>query len=139
MVSVDEYINLAEVKFHANVNVLVCTVGTSKNRHIGTDHFVRGFPLSEVFPLCRLVHRKVSCLQSSLYSELLAFYFSLAAFLTSDSIDLQELAANSDHLITTLVGYLGNRPDESDELVEEKHLMAFDRLREASIVGSPSN
>ena len=52
------------------------------------------------------------------------------AFLTSDSVDLQELAANSDRLISTLVGYLGNHPDESDELVEERHMLAFDRLRE---------
>lgn len=52
------------------------------------------------------------------------------AVLTSDSVDLQELAANSDHLITTLVGYLGNRPDENDELVEEKHQLAFERLQE---------
>ena len=55
------------------------------------------------------------------------------AILTSDSVDLQELAANSDHLITTLVGYLGNRPDENDELVEEKHHLAFERLREVTI------
>lgn len=55
------------------------------------------------------------------------------AVLTSDSVDLQELAANSDHLITTLVGYLGNRPDENDELVEEKHQLAFERLQEVRI------
>jgi hypothetical protein len=60
------------------------------------------------------------------------------AILTSDSVDLQELAASSDHLITTLVGYLGNRPDENDELMEERHQSAFDRLREACLLALAS-
>ena len=55
---------------------------------------------------------------------------SLPAFLTSDSVDLQELAANSDRLLSTLVSYLGNQPDENDEFVEEKHILAYERLKE---------
>lgn len=55
---------------------------------------------------------------------------TLPAFLTSDSVDLQELAANSDRLLSTLVSYLGNQPDENDEFVEEKHIIAYERLKE---------
>jgi hypothetical protein len=60
------------------------------------------------------------------------------AVLTSDSPDLQELAANSDHLITTLVTYLGSRPDENEDLAEEKHQLAFERLREACLLALAS-
>ena len=61
--------------------------------------------------------------------------FISSAFLTQDTAELQELAANSDRLISTLVSYLGNQPDESDELVEEKQIVTFDLLREVCTVG----
>ena len=69
-------------------------------------------------------------LPPSLPHSLLPSLSFTSAFLTRDNVELQELAANSDRLICTLVGYLGNQPDENDELVEEKHLIAFDHLRE---------
>ena len=52
------------------------------------------------------------------------------AYLTHESVELQELAANSDRLIASLVEYLQERPDENDDLVQEKHFTMFDNLRE---------
>ena len=52
------------------------------------------------------------------------------AYLIQPYHELQLLAADSDKLIATLVEYLQDRPDENDDLVQEKHLIQFDRLRE---------
>ena len=45
----------------------------------------------------------------------------------------QELAANSDRLIASLVEYLQEQPDENDDLVQEKHFTMFDNLREVRV------
>ena len=55
----------------------------------------------------------------------------LSAYLIQPSHKLQLLAADSDRLIATLVEYLQDRPDENDDLVQEKHLIQFDRLCES--------
>ena len=55
------------------------------------------------------------------------------AYLTHESVELQELAANSDRLIASLVEYLQERPDENDDLVQEKHFTMFDNLREVCV------
>ena len=55
------------------------------------------------------------------------------AYLTHESVELQELAANSDRLIASLVEYLQERPDENDDLVQEKHFTMFDNLREVRV------
>lgn len=44
--------------------------------------------------------------------------------------DLQELAANSDKLIATLVECLDDRPKEDEDLVQERHFEMFDTLCE---------
>ena len=74
------------------------------------------------------------------------FYFPLTipllAYLIQPYRELQLLAADSDRLITTLVEYLQDRPDENDDLVQEKHLNQFDRLRESvflALAGLGSN
>ena len=61
----------------------------------------------------------------------LFFLLSSSAYLIQPSDKLQQLAADSDRLIATLVEYLTDRPDENDDLVQEKHLIQFDRLRES--------
>ena len=55
------------------------------------------------------------------------------AYLTNESVELQELAANSDRLIPSLVEYLQDKPDENDDLVMEKHFTMFDNLREVCV------
>lgn len=54
-----------------------------------------------------------------------------SAYLIQPYHELQLLAADSDRLITTLVEYLQEQPDENDDLIQEKHLIQFDRLRES--------
>lgn len=64
------------------------------------------------------------------------------AYLIQPYRELQLLAADSDRLITTLVEYLQDRPDENDDLIQEKHLNQFDRLRESvflALAGLGSN
>ena len=61
------------------------------------------------------------------------YFTSYAGYLTRDSVELQELAANSDRLISTLVEYLHNRPDENDDLVQDKDFQLYDQLRKVSI------
>ena len=64
------------------------------------------------------------------------------AYLIQPYHELQLLAADSDRLITTLVEYLQDRPDENDDLVQEKHLIQFDRLCESvflALAGLASN
>ena len=41
----------------------------------------------------------------------------ITAYLTDESVELQELAANSDRLISSLVEYLQYGPDENDDLM----------------------
>ncbi len=67
---------------------------------------------------------------------------SFPAYLIQPYRELQLLAADSDRLITTLVEYLRDRPDENDDLIQEKHLNQFDRLRESvflALAGLGSN
>ena len=54
-----------------------------------------------------------------------------SAYLIQPNHELQLLAADSDKLIATLVEYLQDHPDENDDLIQEKHLIQFDRLRES--------
>ena len=58
---------------------------------------------------------------------------TITAYLTHESVELQELAANSDRLIASLVEYLQERPDENDDLVQEKHFTMFDNLTEVCV------
>ncbi len=53
-------------------------------------------------------------------------------------MDLQELAANSDRLVPTLIEFLLNQPNESDDLVQEKDFELFDRLRESALLALAS-
>ena len=65
-----------------------------------------------------------------------------SAYLIQPYRELQLLAADSDRLIATLVEYLQDRPDENDDLIQEKHLNQFDRLRESvflALAGLGSN
>ena len=55
--------------------------------------------------------------------------FSIA-YLTVEDESLQELAANSDKLIATLVECLDDRPNEDEDLVQERHFEMFDTLCE---------
>ena len=61
----------------------------------------------------------------------LTHHTSHTAYLTQVNSELQQLAADSDHLISSLVEYLSNRPDENDDLVQERHFEVFDSLCES--------
>jgi len=74
-----------------------------------------------------------SPLPISLSVLLLLFHLPPTAYLTNESVELQELAANSDRLIPSLVEYLQDKPDENDDLVLEKHFTMFDNLREVCV------
>lgn len=54
------------------------------------------------------------------------------AYLTEAELSLQELAADSDHLVPTLVDYLCSPPDPSSDLVLQHHLDQFDRFNESA-------
>lgn len=53
------------------------------------------------------------------------------AYLTQGSPELQELAADSDRLLATLVDYLSSQPDDEEELIDERHVGQFERLRQS--------
>ncbi|XP_064388728.1 armadillo repeat-containing protein 8-like isoform X2 [Halichondria panicea] len=53
---------------------------------------------------------------------------SALAYLTAPHPALQELCAESDRLIPTLVDYLTQSPDPEDEMVTEDHLVQFECL-----------
>ena len=50
------------------------------------------------------------------------------AYLTESELSLQELTADSDHLISTLVQCLANPPDPDGDLTLDSHLEQFDKL-----------
>lgn len=53
---------------------------------------------------------------------------SHAAYLTETELPLQELAADSDHLVSSLAHCLATPPDPNSDLVLEYHLQQFDHF-----------
>ena len=45
---------------------------------------------------------------------------------------LQEIAVNSDQLISTVVGFLTQQPREDDDLVDERHICLYNHLRKVT-------
>ena len=64
--------------------------------------------------------------------------FPPPAYLTQENVELQELAANSGRLITTLVEALQNKPDENDDLVQEKDFELYDQMQESAFLALAS-
>ena len=60
---------------------------------------------------------------------------TLTAYLTHESVELHDLhgPADSDCLIASLVEYLQERPDENDDLAQEKHFTMFANLRKVCV------
>ena len=79
----------------------------------------------------RSILKHATCTFIEVFEQQLLFVPLSSAYLIQPSDKLQQLAADSDRLIATLVEYLTDRPDENDDLVQEKHLIQFDRLRES--------
>ena len=51
-----------------------------------------------------------------------------AAYLTETELSLQELAADSDHLVSSLVSCLATPPDPDSDLVLDSDLQQFDQF-----------
>ena len=54
----------------------------------------------------------------------------MIAELIADNSDLQEIASNTDCLLSVLAGFFIDKPNEDDEMINEQNIILYNTLRQ---------